>query len=111
MFGSGRKRDSGGPFEFRVSDVVEIPLRGTMLRLRLLDGRPRLADLAVGERLQLQDVAGAQREIVIKAHPVTGGRPSQDRLERTREFDVLIEKDPTDAVPIEIGWTARGPVA
>jgi hypothetical protein len=113
MLGFGRKRSAaGGAFAFRVSDVVDVPLRGIVLRLRLLEGTPALADLGVGSSLQLHAPDGTERRVTIAAHPVTGGKPSQDRLDRTREFDVLIAAQPGDegATPVEIGWTASGPV-
>ena len=42
---SGR---SGGVFSFRVSDVVDVPLRGLLLRLRVVEGAPSMSDLATG---------------------------------------------------------------
>jgi hypothetical protein len=112
MLGFRRKKSAagGGAFQFRVSDVVEVPLRGTVLRLRVMEGTPALGDLAVGEEILLRSTAGEERRVRIADHPVTGGRPSQARLDRTREFDVLIEAAGTDGDPIEIGWTASGPV-
>jgi hypothetical protein len=104
-----RKRSSGGPFTFRVSDVVTVPLRGTLLRLRLVDGEPLLGDLGVGSELLLRGGAGSERRVRIAAHSVTGGRPSQKRLDRTREFDVILTRDDA-AEPVEIGWLATGPV-
>jgi hypothetical protein len=107
-----KKRAGGGAFEFRVSDVVDVPLRGIMLRLRVVDGTPALSDLAVGELLELRSPTGARRRVRIAAHSVTAGRPTQARLDRTREFDVVIapEDAAADAEPIEIGWMATGPV-
>lgn len=99
-------RERGGAFTFRVSDVVVVPLRGTMLRLRVADGTPSMADLGVGARLRLRSPAGEEREVRIADHVVTGGRPTQDRLDRARELDVLI----ADGASIEIGWLATGPM-
>ena len=103
------KNDRGGPFTFRVSDVLDVPLRGLMLRLRLVEGMPSMDDLAVGASLHVRSPAGVEREVRVAAHSVTGGRPTQARLDRVRELDVLIE-DGASAEPIEIGWIARGPV-
>jgi hypothetical protein len=113
MLGFRKKNDApSAPFEFRVSDVVDVPLRGIVLRLRLLEGAPALSDLAVGNALELRAPDGTIRQVRIAAHPVTGGRPSQQRLDRTREFDVLLAGEgAADATPIEIGWTVSGPVA
>ncbi|MEX1181917.1 MAG: hypothetical protein WEF86_01690 [Gemmatimonadota bacterium] len=111
MLGLKRKAVRGdGVFSFRVSDVVEVPLRGTLLRLRLLDGTPSMGDLAVGSRLRLRGLSGAEREVVIKAHSLTGGRATQGRLDRTRELDVVLEQRGSEGEPVEIGWTAHGPV-
>jgi hypothetical protein len=110
MLGFRRKRSTrGGAFTFRVSDVVAVPLRGILLRLRVVDGTPGFDDLAVGRSITLRSPAGEERRVTITAHSITGGKPSQERLDRTREFDVIIAPD-TAAEPIEIGWMASGPV-
>jgi hypothetical protein len=108
MFGA-KKKARGGAFNFRVSDVVEVPLRGTLLRLRLVEGSPSMGDLGPGARLRLVSPGGEAREVSIDAHAVTGGAATQERLDRTRELDVVIG-DAADAVPVEIGWSATGPV-
>lgn len=109
----GTKLDdrTGGPFRFRVSDSVGVPLRGHMLRLRLLEGRPSIADLAAGRRLRVAAPNGAAREVTIRDHAITSGKSGQDRLDRVRELDVIISGDDAAAgEPIGIGWTAEGPV-
>lgn len=105
-----KKKAGGAPYGFRVSDVVDVPLRGTMLRLRVIDGSPSMSDLGVGSTLRLRDTSGAEQDVVIRAHSVTAGRSSQKRLDATRELDVVIEPRSDAAQPIEIGWTAHGPV-
>lgn len=102
------KNESGGAFRFRVSDVVDVPLRGTLLRLRLVDGTPSMSDLGVGAVLKLHARDGTEREVRIVGHAVTGGAATQRRLERVREVDVLIDDAAAEAV--EIGWMASGPV-
>lgn len=113
MPGLKRKgRKSGGAFTFRVSDVVDVPLRGTLLRLRLIEGEPSMADLGVGGSLQLRSAEGEERVVSIMAHSVTGGKATQERLDRTRELDVMIDDEAAAGPePIEIGWIAAGPVA
>lgn len=103
------RNDRGGAFIFRVSDVVDVPLRGLLLRLRLVDGTPSMDDLGVGAALRVRSPAGVERDVRVTAHAVTGGRPTQERLNRVRELDVLIE-DGASGEPIEIGWMASGPV-
>ena len=105
------KKKSGEPFSFRVSDAVEIPMRGYLLRLKLRDGDPAIGDLAVGNKIKLRSPSGAEKVVAIKDHSVTQGPTSQDRLDRTREFDVVI--DSPDAVlgneVVDVGWMATGP--
>ncbi|HSJ26440.1 MAG TPA: hypothetical protein VK929_17305 [Longimicrobiales bacterium] len=111
MLGFRRKSSAkGGAFQFRVSDVVDVPLRGRVLRLRVVDGTPALDDLAVGRDLLLRSPSGEDRRVRITAHSVTAGKPSQERLDRTGEFDVLIDEGSVAGDPIEIGWMAHGPV-
>lgn len=110
MLGQKRKGRSGGAFAFRVSDVVDVPLRGTVLRLRVTDGTPSMADLGVGSVLLLRSPDGAERRVTITGHAVTGGKPTQERLDRVRELDILIADDEAGGdEPIEIGWMASGP--
>jgi hypothetical protein len=109
MLGLGKKKSSsGGAFSLRVSDVVDVPLRGTMLRLRVAEGQPSMSDLGVGSRLRVRGMGGAEREVRIVAHAVTGGKPTQERLERTGELDVVVEEVSGSQEPIEIGWMASG---
>ena len=105
------KPDSGGPFVFRVSDAFEVPLRGWMLRLRRLEGRPSMRDLATGRTLRIRAPDGAERTVVIRAHAVTAGRPTQQRLDTLGELDVIIaaEDAVADGARVDIGWTAAGP--
>lgn len=105
------RKARGDVFRFRVSDVVEVPLRGHLLRLRLVEGSPSVSDLAVGRKLKLVSPAGLEREVTIASHAVTGGRQTQERLDRTREMDVVISGGDagSGAARVDIGWTAAGP--
>jgi hypothetical protein len=106
----GRKRARGGAYTFRVSDVVEVPLRGTVLRLRLVEGTPSMGDLGAGSTLQLRSPAGAERTATIVGHAASSGKASQARLDRVRELDVVITDETAAADgPVEIGWLASGP--
>jgi hypothetical protein len=98
-------------FEFRVSDSVTVPLRGRLLRLRVLSGSPKASDLAIGKKLRVRAPDGRERVIPILDHSITGGKLTQKRLDTTREVDVIVSADDStvDGDPIEIGWTARGP--
>lgn len=103
----GGKKKAGGAFEFRVSDAVEVPLRGYLLRLKLIGGEPGLGDLAPGMNITLRSPSGKQRIIPIKDQSVTQGAASQSRLDRTREFDIIVEGNDAvvDGELAEIGWT------
>ena len=107
-----RKKKSAGPFKFRVSDSVQVPLRGYLLRLKLIDGVPALADVAPGKKIRVQAPGGAERVIAIKDYSATEGFPTQEKLERTRELDIIVAPDAgvVDDQEIDIGWTASGPV-
>ena len=102
----------GSTYAFRVSDAVHVPLRGHMLRLRLTEGTPSMDDLAVGRILRLRSPQGETRDLPILAHSVTGGNPSQKRLDRTGELDVIVNGGLAegDDNPVEIGWLASGPI-
>jgi len=102
----------GGEFRFRVSDAVVVPLRGLMLRLRLLEGTPSIKDVAVGRRVRLTSPAGESRELAILAHSVTGGKQTQKRLDQVRELDVIVAEvdGATGGSPVDIGWVVTGPV-
>jgi hypothetical protein len=110
--GRGRGRDAGrNPFRFRVSDAFEVPLRGHMLRLRVVEGQPRVRDVAVGRRLRLISPRGEERIVQILAHAATGGRQTQQRLDETKELDVVISASDagTGDTKVDIGWYAAGP--
>jgi hypothetical protein len=101
-----------GAFRFRISDVVRVPLRGYMLRLRVLEGTPALKDVKPGSALRLDGPEGRSRTVRIAAFSATGGRQNRERLAATRELDIIVSEadargDEGDAV--EIGWIASGP--
>ena len=99
-----------GSYRFRVSDAVPVPLRGMMLRLRLLEGTPRLDDLEPGEEIRIVAPDGAARVVRVKAIATTEGRPTQERLDRERQLDLVIgpEDARQDGRPVAIGWYVVG---
>ena len=106
----GSSKSRGGAYTFRVSDVVDVPLRGTVLRLRVVEGTPSMTDLGAGYRLRLRSPSGAERVVTIRGHAVSSGKATQERLDRVRELDVRISDDEaTSDGAIEIGWMASGP--
>ena len=97
----------GEGFRFRVSDVYEVPFRGTMVRLKLLDGAATMKGLRPGRSLWLAPAEGEGRRVTIKDIGVTSGRGRQERLDRTGELDVLISAEDAGAgPPVRIGWEA-----
>lgn len=102
---SGAKQ---GRYRFRVSDALDVPLRGRLLRLRLLEGTPTMKQLAKGSRLTLTAPGGERREVTIRSHGVTGGRATQKRLDTVRELDIVVasEEAGTGEDAIGIGWIA-----
>lgn len=108
IFGSKKK---SGPFQFRVSDAVEVPNRGYLIRLKLISGEPAVGDLVAGRHIRLHAPGGAERVVTIKDTATTIGAVSQVRLDRTREFDLVV--DTPDAIvngeAVDIGWVASGP--
>jgi hypothetical protein len=106
-------KTAGGAFRFRVSDSLNVPLRGHLLRLKLLEGTPSMKDLAPGKRIHLSGPSGAGRDVGILGHSATGGRATQERLENTKELDLVIRTEDAGDGPerVEIGWHVTGPVA
>jgi hypothetical protein len=105
-----KKTSAGGAFRFRVSDSVDVPLRGRMLRLRVLEGAPAMSDLKPGRRLRIAG-PGDEGMVRIVAHSVTSGKATQQRLDTVRELDLVVaDERPATATPIGIGWFASGPV-
>lgn len=108
----GKSKKAGGPFRFRVSDAVQVPLRGYLLRLKLQDGAPSLSDLSPGRRLRVSGPQGGERVIRVKDFSATEGVPSQEKLDQRRELDIVIGQEDglVDGEEIQIGWVASGPV-
>ncbi len=100
-------------FEYSVSDSMVVPLRGQLLRLKLLSGEPSVKAVAPGKRIRLRAPDGRERVIRILDHAITGGNVSRERLDRTRELDIVIPTDDAaiDGEEIGIGWRVSGPVS
>jgi hypothetical protein len=103
---ASRTSSMGASFRFRVSDAVDVPHRGMLLRLRLMEGTPSIADLRPGRYLLLRSPDGVERWVRVLDFAIVGGRATQARLERTRELDIVISQADAhrDGRPIEIGW-------
>jgi hypothetical protein len=97
-------------FSFRVSDVLQVPLRGYLLRLKVTDGTPRMKDLRRGRWLRMRSPEGEERTVRLMDFSTVGGRPTQERLDTARELDVVVPPDDVvvDGRRIDIGWTVVG---
>ena len=97
-------------YRFRVSDSYFIPLRGWMLRLKLLEGTFEPSMLKPGNTLRLTGPRGDERTVTVKGLSVTGGFQKKDRVAAYKEFDVVIpEEDAAGERRIAIGWEATPP--
>lgn len=106
------KTNDSGTGRFNVSDALDVPLRGFLLRLRLLDGVVSASDLGAGSRLRLTGPDGHERIVTVRDKSLTGGRNGQARLDGTGQMDVIIGTDDAYAggMPVGIGWKAEGPL-
>ena len=106
------RKNSGGTARFNVSDALDVPLRGFLLRLRLVAGEATAADIGPGARLVLRSPDGVERTVTVVAKSLTGGRNGQARLEKTGQIDVIIPSEEAyqDGRPVGIGWSAEGPL-
>lgn len=100
-------------YTFRVSDSTAMPNHAHLLRLKVASGSPRLADLKPGARVRVAGPHGESGVVNVLRHATLGGRATQERLERTRELDIVIPaaEGTVAGMPIGIGWTvtpARG---
>jgi hypothetical protein len=104
---ANRTNDSG-TVRFRVSDTFVVPLRGQMLRLKLLEGTPSMKDRSPGRKIRLEGPRGGSRTVTIVDHAATGGRQTQQRLDRIRELDLVISTEDagTGDERVAIGWFA-----
>jgi hypothetical protein len=96
-------------YRFRVSDAYAVPLRGWILRLRLLDGAFQPKDLKPGTSFRLVAPDGEARVVSVLGLAATAGRQSRDRIEKTGEFDIVVSDEDAvrDGRPVDLGWEAR----
>lgn len=95
-------------YRFRVSDAYFVPLRGWMLRLKLLDGTFEPSMLKPGTAFRLTAPDGQERVVSVLGLGTTAGRQTKDRVDRYREFDVVIPRQDAerDGRPVDLGWIA-----
>lgn len=93
-------------FRFTVSDAYHVPLRGWMLRLKLVEGDFKPKMLSPGSKFRLVAPDGHERNATVKALSATGGRQTRERVDTFKEFDIVIAGE--DAVregrEVDLGW-------
>jgi hypothetical protein len=96
-------------YRFRVSDAYAVPLRGWLLRLKLLDGSFEPKMLKPGSSLRLLGPEGEEREVSVRGLAATAGRQTSKRVDTYAEFDIVIGTDDAvrDGQPVGLGWEAR----
>jgi hypothetical protein len=96
-------------YRFRVSDAYFVPLRGWMLRLKLLDGTFEPSMLKPGGSLRLVAPDGEERVVSVVGRGATGGIQNKDRIAAYREYDIVIPEEDAvrDGRPVDLGWEAR----
>lgn len=96
-------------YRFRVSDVVQVPLRGTMLRLKLLEGDPSPDALEAGKTIRLVGPGGRTASAQVRSLAVTTGSAAKETLHQYRQVDVVVAPESSsDGLPVGIGWFVVG---
>lgn len=94
-------------FRFNVSDAYMVPLRGWMLRLKLVDGDFEPSMLSPGSTFVLRAPDGEERTATVKGLSATAGKQTSKRVEKYREFDIVIPTSDAirDEREVDIGWS------
>lgn len=93
-------------FRFTVSDAYHVPLRGWMLRLKLVEGDFKPKMLSPGSQFRLVAPDGHERNATVKGLSATGGRQTSERVATFKEFDIVIagEDAVRDGREVDLGW-------
>jgi hypothetical protein len=96
-------------YRFRVSDAYAVPLRGWILRLKLLDGSFEPGMLKPGAPLRLVAPDGEDREVSVLGLAATAGNQTRERVDTYSEFDIVIPAEDAvrDGKAVTLGWEAR----
>lgn len=96
-------------YRFRVSDAYAVPLRGWLLRLKLLDGsfEPRMLKPGTSFRLMAPD--GEERVASVAGLAATAGNQTRQRVDTYSEFDIVVSTEDAvrDGKPVDLGWEVR----
>ncbi len=94
-------------FRFNVSDSYMVPLRGWMLRLKLTGGDFDPSMLKPGSSFRILTPEGEEWSATVKGLSATAGRQTRERVEKYREFDLVVPTGDAvrDGREVQIGWT------
>lgn len=94
-------------FRFNVSDACMVPLRGWMLRLKLVEGDFDPSMLSPGSTFRLRSPDGEGWTATVKGLSATAGRQTRKRVEKYKEFDIVIPASDAvrDGGEVAIGWS------
>lgn len=81
---------SSGQVTFRVVDALRGPHSGWIVRLRLQDGKAPAVGTYKGSRWVVEGSDGVRRTVEVLGFPVTGGKPSDARIESTGRVDLHV---------------------
>lgn len=95
-------------YRFRISDAYFVPLRGWMLRLKLLEGDFDPSMLKPGSTLRISPPEGEDRTVTVQGLSNTGGFQRKERVDAYGEFDVVIPAEDAflEDMNVAIGWHA-----
>lgn len=89
---------------FRVIEAMEGPHRGQILRLRVAKGEvPSVKDLR-GARLIARSPGGDRVSLKVTDFSHIGGKPSDNRLQRTGRVDLVVEPEGKGNPPVARLW-------
>jgi hypothetical protein len=79
---------SNGQVTFRVVDAMRGPHAGWIVRLRLQEGKAPALAAFPGSRWIVEGSDGVRRTLEVLGFPVTGGKPSDARIQGTGRVDL-----------------------
>jgi hypothetical protein len=86
-----------------VIDALDHPHGGRILRTRLAgDAVPSLGNLK-GARFRARSPEGAERLVRVLGFPLTGGKPSSQRIRETGRVDLHVEET-GEGAPVDLQW-------
>lgn len=81
---------SSGQATFRVVDAMRGPHSGWILRLRVQEGKAPGLGTFRGSRWVVEGSDGVSRTVQVLGFPLTGGKPSDARIQATGRVDLHV---------------------